>query len=83
MRSVSSPVASLARQQLREIDQQIAEVLSRDGARLDPYSKAHLVDAKSHIDRVLDAAYLYNPGGGGGSISIDLGSIFGQDEEKE
>ena len=81
MRSVSSPVASLARQQLREIDEQIAEVISRDGSRLDPYSKAHLVDAKGHIDRVLDASYLYNPGSGGGGGRISIQSLFGQEEE--
>ena len=81
MRSVSSPVASLARQQLREIDEQIAEVISRDGSRLDPYSRAHLIDAKNHIDRVLDAAYLYNPGGGGGTSTVNFRGLFGQDEE--
>jgi hypothetical protein len=58
---VSSPMASLARQQLREINEQIAEVMSRDGGRLDAYSKAHLIDAKGHIERVIDAAYVYNP----------------------
>ena len=58
---VSTPVASLARQQLREINEQIAEVISRDGGRLDTYSKAHLIDAKGHIDRVIEASYVYNP----------------------
>ena len=53
-------VASLSRQQLRELDEQIGEVLSRDGSRLDTYSKAHLSDAKAIIDRVLNADYVYN-----------------------
>jgi hypothetical protein len=53
-------VASLSRQQLRELDEQIGEVLSRDGSRLDSYSKAHLNDAKAVIDRVLNADYVYN-----------------------
>lgn len=53
-------VASLSRQQLRELDEQISEVLSRDGSRLDAYSKAHLSDAKAVIDRVLNADYVYN-----------------------
>jgi hypothetical protein len=58
---VAAPVASLARQQLREINEQIAEVMSRDSGRLDAYSKAHLVDAQGHIERVIDAEYVYNP----------------------
>lgn len=53
-------VASLSRQQLRELDEQIGEVLSRDGSRLDDYSRAHLSDAKAIIDRVLNADYVYN-----------------------
>jgi hypothetical protein len=53
-------VASLSRQQLRELDEQIGEVLSRDGSRLDAYSRAHLSDAKAIIDRVLNADYVYN-----------------------
>jgi len=53
-------VASLSRQQLRELDEQIGEVLSRDGSRLDAYSRAHLADAKAIIDRVLNADYVYN-----------------------
>ena len=64
--STSATVASLARQQLRELDQEIGEVLSRDGSKLDAYSKAHLADAKAIIDRVLNSDYIYNQAGGGG-----------------
>jgi hypothetical protein len=56
----STAVRSLSRQQLRQLDEQISEALSRDGSRLDGYSKAHLNDAKAVIDRVLNADYVYN-----------------------
>ena len=80
MGSASSVVASLARQQLRDINQQIAEVISRDGKRLDTYSRTHLHDAQAHIERVLDSEYVYNPGSGGGG-GMDLSVLFGAEPE--
>jgi hypothetical protein len=80
MGSASSAVASLARQQLRDINQQIAEVISRDGKRLDTYSRTHLHDAQAHIERVLDSEYVYNPGSGGGG-GMDLSVLFGAEPE--
>ncbi|MCH2160566.1 MAG: zinc-dependent metalloprotease [Phycisphaerales bacterium] len=79
--SVQAPLSSLARQQLRQLDQQIGEALSQHGGAMDAYSKSHLSDAKSHIERVLDSEYVYNPGGGGGPVNIDLGALFGNESE--
>jgi len=74
----SAAVASIARHQLRELEEQIGESLSRDGNRLDPYTKAHLADAKAIIDRVLNADYIYNQANAGGG-GIDLSRFFGRD----
>ena len=75
--ATSATVASLSRQQLRDLDQEIGEVLSRDGDKLDAYSKAHLADAKAIIDRVLNSDYIYNQaGGGGGGNSLMM--LFGR-----
>ena len=72
----STAVSSLSRMQLRDLNEQIIETLSRDGNRLDPYTKAHLSDAKATIDRVLDSRYIYNQaseGGGGGGLRMLFG----------
>ena len=48
-------MASLARQELRDIRSWINEASS---VEMDAYSRAHLTDAKERIDRALDAAYI-------------------------
>jgi hypothetical protein len=74
----STAVGSLSRAQLRDLDAAIGESLSRDGNRLDPYTKAHLSDAKAIIDRVLNSDYIYNQAAGGSGGSFDLRQMFGQ-----
>ena len=74
----ATAVSSLARMQLRELNDEIIETLSRDGNRLDSYTKAHLSDARAMIDRVLDSNYIYNQASsddGGGS---PFAMLFGQ-----
>ncbi len=73
----SAAVASLARAQLRQLDEQIPMMMSRGGDKLDPYSKAHLMDVGAIVDRVLEAGYIYNQASGGGG-SISFGMLFGQ-----
>ena len=51
----ANTVLSLARRELREIDGQIKGALEHD---LDPYSEAHLVDARERIARALEASYI-------------------------
>lgn len=51
----ANTVTTLARLELREIDRMIADALGTD---VDPYSKAHLVDARERIGRALEAAYI-------------------------
>ncbi len=48
-------VTTLARDELRGIDADIEKALEKD---MDPYSHAHLVDARERISRALEAAYL-------------------------
>ncbi len=48
-------LTSLARQELREIRSWINEAST---VEMDPYSRAHLADAKERIDRALEAAYI-------------------------
>ena len=53
-------VSNLAINQLRKLSTQIGKV-TQDGAEsLDPYSQAHLAEAKLRIDKALDASYIYN-----------------------
>jgi len=48
-------IATLARQQLREINGRIAKYTV---AELDAYTRAHLNDSRERIDRALEAAYI-------------------------
>jgi hypothetical protein len=64
-------VSNLATQQLRKLRGKITEIVGEKGDKgswLDPYSFAHLSEAKVRIDKALDANYIYNTdmiGGGG------------------
>ena len=63
---------------VKQVNDEIIETLSRDGNRLDSYTKAHLSDARAMIDRVLDSNYIYNQASsddGGGS---PFAMLFGQ-----
>ncbi len=51
----SRPLTNLARQELRDLKASI-DKMNLD--RLDPYSRSHLADAKTRIDKALEAAYL-------------------------
>lgn len=53
----ANTVATLAREQLRQIAEQIDDVPARS---MDAYTRAHLADARERIDRALDAAYTRN-----------------------
>jgi hypothetical protein len=59
-------IANLATGKLREISARIGNTLDKGDSNLDPYTKAHLAEAKLRIDKALDAQYIYNAGGGGG-----------------
>ncbi len=65
-------VSNLVTAKLRGLSKKLEEIVGKDGSKksgLDPYSYAHLSEAKLRIDRALDAQYIYNAG--------DLGGGFG------
>jgi hypothetical protein len=65
-------IANLATAKLRELQDKITKALS---AKLDPYSQAHLSEAKLRIGKALEAQYIFNAGGGGGGFP---GYFFGR-----
>ncbi len=73
----TAPVSNLSRMQLRELKGTIDSAMRRKGSDLDPYSRAHLAEASSLIDRALNAQYLYNTddisAGGGGIMFPFMG----------
>jgi hypothetical protein len=73
--AASKPITTLATAQLKGLKAQIDNAIATCGDKLDPYSKAHLADAQTRIDRVLTAEYTANPssGGAGGPIILMLG----------
>ncbi|MEE2907476.1 MAG: zinc-dependent metalloprotease [Planctomycetota bacterium] len=79
MGSAAAPVSNLSRMQLREILADIKDVKTRG---MDAYSKAHLAEASSKIERALDAQYLYNTDDISGG-SIDFGYLFMQENESD
>jgi hypothetical protein len=67
--AAAKPMANLSTYKLRELEAKIGKIVDRRGARLDPYSLAHLAEARVRIEQALDATVIYNTddiGGGGG-----------------
>lgn len=77
--AASRPVANLCAFKLRELSGKIDHVLA-NATQLDPYTAAHLSEAKIRIDKALDAQYIYNTDafGFGGGLPL---LIFGQEEQ--
>ncbi|MGE3310036.1 MAG: zinc-dependent metalloprotease [Limisphaerales bacterium] len=70
------PIGNLALMHLRDLSSRIGKVVDVRKADLDPYTKAHLVEAKLRIDKAVDAGYVLNAGGMGGGLPFIL--IMGQ-----
>ncbi len=58
--AASKPIQTLATLKLREIDGKIESILNKSNSKIDPYTVAHLSDAKTRIGKALDAQYIYN-----------------------
>jgi hypothetical protein len=56
--AVSRSVGTLSAHLLRELEGRVDQVLAQRGDTLDPYSAAHLEDARSRIQRALEAVYV-------------------------
>lgn len=52
---------SLARATLTELDRDLVHALDEDGATLDAYTRAHLIDSHERIARALDAQMIQSP----------------------
>ena len=51
-------ISTLCTQTLRDVDGKIKKLLDGSGDKLDPYTLAHLNDARTRIERALDAQYV-------------------------
>lgn len=79
--AASRTISMLASESLRKIQKQIESAQSSGADRHDAYTSAHLAQAKSRIEKALDADYILNPGSGGGG-SFDLSSLFGKEPQE-
>ncbi len=62
------PISNLALVKLRDLKDKISVAVDKK-ENLDPYSYAHLAEARLRIEKALDAQYIYNAGGlGGGGL---------------
>lgn len=75
----AKPVADLATLKLKELNTKI-EALTKNGSadRIDPYTLAHLEDAKSRIGRTLNAQTIFNIKDAAAGASMPF-SFFGQE----
>lgn len=63
-------VSNLALTQLRRLSSRIGQVIQEAADNLDPYTDAHLAEAKLRIDKALDASYIYNANSLGGGLPM-------------
>ncbi len=59
-------ISMLASEQLRQIVKKIEAAQAASADKFDPYTAAHLAQAKDRITKALDADYILNPSSGGG-----------------
>ena len=58
--AAGKPIADLAGHHLRQIHGKVDDTLKKANSKIDPYTVAHLEEAKTRIERALDAQYIYN-----------------------
>jgi hypothetical protein len=68
-------ISTLASQQLRQVAAKIEAAQAAAADKHDPYTTAHLAQARERITKALDASYILNPGssGGGGGGTFFFG----------
>jgi hypothetical protein len=54
------PIATLAKQELRDLATKIVEFQQKSEGKLDRYTRAHLTDMQQRIEKFLDAQYVTN-----------------------
>lgn len=79
--AASRAISMLASENLRSLLKQIEACQEAGADRHDPYTTAHLAQAKTRIEKALDADYILNPSkGGSGSGGIMF--LFGDQESQ-
>jgi hypothetical protein len=79
--AATKPVANLCVYKLRALSGKIDKLLTPANLnKLDPYTVAHLTEAKVRIDKSLDAQYIYNTDDMRPAPAMPF-MIFGQDEQ--
>ncbi|MBX3382702.1 MAG: zinc-dependent metalloprotease [Phycisphaeraceae bacterium] len=76
-------ISNLAIFRLRALRDKIVGIIGEDGTKsktIDPYSLAHLSEAKVRIGKALDAGYIYNAGSTGGGFPFFM--LFGQQPQE-
>lgn len=73
--AAEKPVAQLSNMHLRDVHGKVKGILSKNGRKIDAYTRAHLEETEQRIARALDAVDLFNANdiGGGGTINLILG----------
>jgi hypothetical protein len=73
--SARNAVSTIVVSKLRGLKDRLSEMTQKNGARLDPYTLAHLDESRLRIEKALDAQYIYNTDKfGGGSLMFLLGN---------
>ncbi|RMG34234.1 MAG: DUF5117 domain-containing protein [Planctomycetota bacterium] len=60
------PISNLARLQLQQLQQRLADLLKTHREKLDAYTLAHVSRLSTQIDKALSAEYIYNASGAAG-----------------
>lgn len=61
--AAARPISNLSRMTLKDLHEEIGGVLDGGSAnRIDPYSRAHLMEISQKIEKALDAGFIYNAG---------------------
>jgi hypothetical protein len=76
--AAAKPISDLSTYKLREIGAKIDDLLDQ-AARIDPYTVAHLADARARIDQALEAQYIRNLDDI--DVNVQLPAFFGKPAE--
>ncbi|APZ96832.1 zinc-dependent metalloprotease [Fuerstiella marisgermanici] len=79
--AASRAISMLAAENLKQIVRKIDNAQGSAADKHDAYTAAHLSQAKTRIEKALDADYILNPGSGGGAGGA-LMFLFGNEQPK-
>ncbi len=64
--TAQKPISNLSLYTLRNMQDQLKDLMEKSGTKFDAYTRAHLSEIKLRIDKALDAVYIYNASNSGG-----------------